>query len=71
HAFRWGDRAWGVQFHPEFSAGHMRGYVRARQDALRSEGLCPKAVAGGISAAPHARRVLRRFIGHARSLHGR
>jgi len=71
HAFRWGDRAWGVQFHPEFSAGHMRGYVRARQDALRSEGLCPKTVAGGISAAPHARRVLRRFVGHARGLHGR
>lgn len=71
HAFRWGDRAWGVQFHPEFSAGHMRGYVRARQDALRSEGICPKTVAGGVSAAPHARRVLRRFVGHARSLHGR
>ena len=31
HAFRWGDRAWGVQFHPEFSATHMRGYVQARQ----------------------------------------
>jgi GMP synthase (glutamine-hydrolysing) len=71
HAFRWGDRAWGVQFHPEFSAGHMRGYVRARQDALRSEGHCPKAIAGGVSAAPHARRVLRRFVGHARALHGR
>lgn len=71
HAFRWGDRAWGVQFHPEFSAGHMRGYVRARQDALRSEGHCPKTIAEAVSAAPHARRVLRRFVGHARALHAR
>ena len=71
HAFRWGERAWGVQFHPEFSAGHMRGYVRARQDALRNEGLCPRTVAREVSAAPHARRVLRRFVGHARALHGR
>src|SRR5690606_32543938 len=26
-AFRIGERAWGVQFHPEFSAGAMRGYL--------------------------------------------
>ncbi|WP_075575115.1 glutamine amidotransferase [Lysobacter antibioticus] len=71
HAFRWGERAWGVQFHPEFSATHMRGYVRARQDALRTEGHCPKSIAGAVSATPHARRVLRRFVGHARALHGR
>jgi GMP synthase (glutamine-hydrolysing) len=71
HAFRWGDHAWGVQFHPEFSATHMRGYVRARQDALRSEGHCPRSIAGSVSATPFARRVLRRFVGHARTLHGR
>src|SRR3546814_2956183 len=37
HAFRWGEAAWGVQFHPEFGTVHMRGYVRARAEALRSE----------------------------------
>jgi GMP synthase (glutamine-hydrolysing) len=68
HAFRWGDRAWGLQFHPEFSTVHMRGYVRARHDALRSEGRCPRAVARTVSATPHARRVLRRFVRHARTL---
>jgi len=40
HAFRWGEVAWGVQFHPEFSAGHMRGYIRARHDALAREQRC-------------------------------
>lgn len=66
HAFRWGDRAWGVQFHPEFSATHMRGYVFARRDALAREGHCHRQLSRGISATPHARRVLRRFVRHAR-----
>jgi GMP synthase (glutamine-hydrolysing) len=71
HAFRWGDAAWGVQFHPEFSTTHMRGYVQARREALAREGHDPALVAAGISAAPHARRVLRRFVRHARTLRER
>jgi GMP synthase (glutamine-hydrolysing) len=66
HAFRWGERAWGVQFHPEFSTTHMRGYIRAREEALAREGHCGKRLAREVSAAPHARRVLRRFVRHAR-----
>jgi GMP synthase (glutamine-hydrolysing) len=68
HAFRWGERAWGVQFHPEFSATHMRGYVRAREEALTREGRCHKQLVREVSATPHARRVLRRFVRHARTL---
>ena len=67
-AFRWGDRAWGVQFHPEFSATHMRGYVQARHVALQREGQCPKTIAGNVRATPQARRVLTRFVHHARGL---
>lgn len=70
HAFRWGERTWGVQFHPEFSATHMRGYVHARSEALQGEGRCAKSMARQVSATPHARRVLRRFVRHARGLHG-
>ena len=66
HAFRWGHNVWGLQFHPEFSATHMRGYVHARRDALASEGHCAKSIARQVSATPHARRVLRRFVKHAR-----
>ena len=68
HAFRWGDAAWGVQFHPEFSTTHMRGYVLARRDALLREGHDPERLAGDVGAAPQARRVLRRFVQHARKL---
>lgn len=66
HAFRWGNAAWGVQFHPEFSAGHMRGYIRARHEALARENRCGKRLAGEVHATPQARRILRRFVAHAR-----
>ena len=66
HAFRWGEAAWGLQFHPEFSGMHMRGYIRARAGALAGEGLDPRRLARGVSAAPHARRILRRFVARAR-----
>ena len=66
HAFRWGEAAWGVQFHPEFSAMHMRGYIRARGDALAGEGVDPRRLARAVSATPHARRVLRGFVARAR-----
>lgn len=66
-AFRWGDAAWGVQFHPEFSTGIMRGYIQARSEALASEGSCHQAMIGEVRPAPLARRVLRRFIHVART----
>ena len=66
-AFRWGDRAWGVQFHPEFSATHMRGYVDARRDALLAEGRDPRALSRTITATPRARGLLRRFVAVART----
>ena len=66
HAYRWGTRAWGVQFHPEFATGHMRGYIRARADALAREGRCNARMAREV-AAPHARRVLRRFVRQQRA----
>ena len=66
HAFRWGENAWGVQFHPEFSTTHMRGYIQARKIALQREGLDPKAMLAAVGSAPEARRVMRRFVHVAR-----
>ena len=59
---------WGVQFHPEFSTTHMRGYVRARADCIARHGGCARAVARQVSAAPQARQLLRRFVRHARAV---
>lgn len=66
HAMRWGRSAWGVQFHPEFSTVHMSGYIHARADALAKEGRDARTLLAGVTAAPDARRVLRRFVRHAR-----
>ena len=70
HAFRWGGHAWGVQFHPEFSTTHMRGYVHARREALAGEGRCARELSRKIGATPHARRGLRRFVRHAHAQAG-
>jgi GMP synthase (glutamine-hydrolysing) len=61
-AFRWGEHVWGVQFHPEFSTTHMRGYIQARKIALQHEGLDPRAMLAAVNATPEGRRVLRRFV---------
>ena len=45
--------------------------IRARADALRAEGRDPVALAQAVSAAPHARDVLRRFVRHAYTVRGR
>lgn len=67
HAFRFGESAWGMQFHPEFSAAHMRGYIRARARVLVEEGFDDRVLLQQVSAAPQARRVLRRFVHHSRN----
>ncbi|MEO6155125.1 MAG: glutamine amidotransferase [Thermomonas sp.] len=61
-AFRWGQSAWGLQFHPEFGNTHMRGYIRAKRDALATEGSDAGAMERAVRATPLARRLLRRFV---------
>lgn len=66
-AFRWKDHIWGVQFHPEFSTEHMREYIHVRRMALIQEGSEPKAMRKAVSAAPHARQILRNFVQYAKT----
>jgi GMP synthase (glutamine-hydrolysing) len=61
HAFRVGDSAWGVQFHPEFDADITRGYLRGRRAAIEDEGGDVDRLIAGVAAAPHAAAVLARF----------
>jgi GMP synthase (glutamine-hydrolysing) len=63
-AFRVGPAAWGVQFHPEFSAQAMRAYVERLAPELREEGHDPAALATGVADTPAAARVLRNFARH-------
>lgn len=61
HAFRFGEAAWGVQFHPEFDAFAMRGYIRHLADALRNDGADPEALARTVTDTPAAAAILARF----------
>ena len=60
-AFAVGERAWGVQFHPEFDAQTVRAYLVARTEKVRAEGLDPEALLAAIREAPGGPRLLRRF----------
>ena len=61
-AFAIGTRAWGIQFHPEFDADIVRGYITARHGAILDEGLNPDDLRNATSDAPHGTALLRRFI---------
>lgn len=66
NAFRIGEATWGVQFHPEFSTTQMRGYIQARADVLRKEGLDPARLLQGVRPAPKSHALLSRFARFAR-----
>jgi GMP synthase (glutamine-hydrolysing) len=60
-AFRIGGNAWGVQFHPEFDAEAMRGYIDLLADDLKSGGADPDALRDGVSRTDAAAGLLGRF----------
>lgn len=57
----YGSCAWGVQFHPEFDAEVVRGYIKSRRPLLLAEGLDPEALSDGTRDTEHGTQVLRRF----------
>lgn len=61
-ALSFGERAFGVQFHPEIDAEVMADYVAGRWDLLISEGLDAERIRGSIAEAAAGRSVLARFL---------
>jgi GMP synthase (glutamine-hydrolysing) len=61
-AVRFGARAWGVQFHPEFDAAVVRQYIEARRAALLDEGINVSDLETGVADAPRARGLIERFL---------
>ncbi|MCC5857569.1 MAG: glutamine amidotransferase [Ectothiorhodospiraceae bacterium] len=62
YAFRLGARAWGLQFHPEFSVQVMRGYIRENAGRLRAAGRDSVALEQAVLRTPEATSLLRRFV---------
>jgi GMP synthase (glutamine-hydrolysing) len=73
-AFRAGERAWGVQFHPEFTDGVMRLYIEGRTNLIEKDaarrGVDAKTeierIRAGVKPTTQGRLLLRRFIDIAR-----
>ncbi|WP_295987685.1 glutamine amidotransferase [uncultured Variovorax sp.] len=61
HAFRAGRHAWGVQFHPEFNADAMRGYIEMLSGELAAKGVDSAALREGVVDTDAAASLLGRF----------
>jgi GMP synthase (glutamine-hydrolysing) len=54
--------AWGVQFHPEFTADVIRSYLNARRALIEGEGLDADALLAGVRNTDAGPRILARFV---------
>lgn len=61
HAFRLGECAWGVQFHPEYDTSIMRSYIQEQSDELESMGIEIAQLMDAVSETPLAAQLLQRF----------
>ncbi len=61
HAFRLGEVAWGVQFHPEYSADIMRAYIREQANEIVTTGMNLEALLQAVIPTPAAEDLPRRF----------
>jgi len=62
HAYALGDSTWGVQFHPEFDADVVRGYVDERRPLIEAEGLDADAIKHRARDTEHGTELLKRFL---------
>lgn len=67
HVLYFGNRSWGVQFHPEFDGPIMRAYIEARSEPLEAEGQDPAALIDALDNNPNGHPFLARFAELARA----
>jgi GMP synthase (glutamine-hydrolysing) len=60
-AFSVGAHVKAVQFHPEFDADVVRGYLHARAEIIRGEGKDPEALLSNVHEGTRGRDILRNF----------
>ena len=60
-ALRFAENAWGLQFHPEFSAAIVTDYIRYRSGDLLDEGLDPEGLMNAVTETEAAASVLKQF----------
>ena len=60
-AFRVGEHAWGLQFHPEFDAEATLHYVRELADMIEKQGMDMKTVRNSVNPTPISANILKDF----------
>ena len=61
HAYRVGDRVWGIQFHPEFDDNIVRAYIDYYRPSLADQQQDADALQRTVQATPTGSVLLRRF----------
>ena len=64
-AFRWGERAWGLQFHPEADGAIVAGWAQGAGRKLRAVGVEPQSLVREAAAWTVPQRDLARCLGRA------
>ena len=59
---RYGQRIWGVQFHPEFDVQIMNAYIDEQGKDLKQLGFSSKKLLEEVTQTPYANTVIDRFI---------
>jgi GMP synthase (glutamine-hydrolysing) len=62
HAVRFAPKAWGVQFHPEFTAAAMSHYLQIRGDVLQHEGMDLSELHAAVTETAESTALLQRFV---------
>ena len=57
-----GSQAWSVQFHPEFTADIMRGYIFEAYEKLLAAQLPVKSILAAVDHADANHHLLQRFV---------
>lgn len=66
HAFRIGNCAWGVQFHPEYTSAVMRDNILAQANDLVAAGQNLPLLLSGLCQTPASASILQTFAGLAK-----
>jgi GMP synthase (glutamine-hydrolysing) len=62
HAVAYGPGAWGLQFHPEFTAGVVHMYIDEDKERLSKRGYDIEALHRSVVESPYGGTILKRFV---------
>lgn len=62
HAFRTGEKAWGIQFHPEYTDSIMKAMIMAQKSHIEQSGRSPEQIIDQVSLLDYGARILHNFM---------